>query len=70
MSSAKLPAEVEERYRHVRGGLIRNGTSLNAWCRARGLRHQNARAALLGLWTGPKAEKLVAEVMQAAGVGQ
>lgn len=52
----------------VRGGLISKGSSLSAWCDANGVKAQNARIALLGGWTGPKAKLLVRRIVKAAGV--
>jgi len=53
-------------YQHVRAGFVLNGTSLNAWCRANGVAHQNARSALMGEWTGPKAAEMVHRLVAAS----
>lgn len=55
-------------YRAVRAGLIVKGTSLNAWAQANGRHESNVRAALKGLWKGPKAKKLVKRIAADAGV--
>lgn len=54
------------RYLKVRLAFISRGTSLHAWCGANGIAMQNARAALIGLWQGPKAAALVAKIVEAA----
>lgn len=53
---------------NVRAGFVAQGTSLAGWCRANGVRRQNAEKALRGSWTGPGAQKLVARLIGAAGV--
>lgn len=68
MPSATVPNKTEERQRRVRAGFVVQGTSLTAWCRARGVKHQNARKALAGEWKGPKASALIREILQAAGL--
>jgi len=40
-------------YRHVRADFVMRGSSLDAWCRANDVARRNARAALIGEWTGP-----------------
>lgn len=55
-------------YLAVRGGFIAKGTSLAAWCREHGVQRQNARACLLGIWSGPKAASLCARLKAAAGL--
>jgi hypothetical protein len=52
----------------VRAAFLTKGTSLHGWCGANGLAMQNVRAALLGLWRGPKADLVVKRVLEAAGV--
>ena len=70
MSSAHISEKHVERQRRIRAGFAIQGTSLNTWCKARGVKHQNARKALSGDWVGPKASALVTEIEQAAGVDQ
>ena len=67
MPNANITDEALERHRRIRAGFIANGTSLSAWCAGRGLKHQNARKAIHGEWTGPKAAALVTELMRASG---
>ena len=55
-------------YLNVRTGFVAQGTSLAGWCRANGIRRQNAEKALTGTWTGPGAQKLCARLIEAAGV--
>lgn len=57
-----------ERYHNVRAGFARQATSLHAWCANNGVAMPNARAALLGDWTGPKATALVRKITLASGV--
>lgn len=68
MPNENIPNKLRERQRRVRAGFVVQGTSLTAWCKERGVKHQNARKALDEEWTGPKAKTLVAEILEAAGV--
>lgn len=68
MLDANIADQAQERHRRIRAGFVVKGTSFTAWCAARGVKHQNALKAIKGEWTGPKAELLVAELLQAAGV--
>jgi hypothetical protein len=52
----------------VRVGLAKNGTSLHKWALENGLKHQNARAVLVGLRNGPKARADRQRLIQAAGL--
>lgn len=70
MPAANISDELIERQRRIRAGFVVQGTSLTAWCKERGVRHQNARKALDGVWTGPKAAALVEEILQAAGADE
>jgi len=70
MSSANISDKSLERQRRIRAGFALKGTSLHAWCKVRGIKHQNARKAIVGEWTGPKASALVTEILQAAGVDE
>jgi hypothetical protein len=55
-------------YAQVRSGFIAQGSSLNKWCLDHGVKRENARACLLGLWSGPKATALRLRLIQAAGL--
>lgn len=48
----------------VRIRLMQLDLSFSAYCREKGYTRQNLGAALLGNWTGPKAEELVRVVCQ------
>lgn len=50
----------------VRAGFVAQGTSLHAWCKQNGIDTQNARKALTGQWTGPKASLLCARLVAAS----
>ncbi len=58
-----------EHYKKIRGSFVANGSSLHHWCQENGVAMQNARAALLGTWSGPKATKIVERIVAASGVG-
>tara|TARA_R110002124_G_scaffold61733_3_gene168980 strand:- start:138 stop:356 length:219 start_codon:yes stop_codon:yes gene_type:complete len=62
------PVRNETRYLRVRAAFLIQGTSLHGWCEKNGVAMQNVRAALLGIWRGPKAYQMVAKVLLAAGV--
>ena len=62
------PAPSLELYQRIRAGLIVQGTTLKAWCRANGYDIVNARAAVIGTWNGPKGQALRARLCKAAGV--
>lgn len=66
--SHKVPAC--QRNTLIRSAFVAKGTSLHAWCLSAGINPHNARKAIIGKWTGPKAEQLVKKVMIAAGVDQ
>lgn len=55
-------------YASVRAGFISQHTSLNKWCKAHGIHRQNARDALLGIWTGESADILCARLIEASSV--
>ncbi|MCU0912418.1 MAG: hypothetical protein MUE98_14090 [Rhodobacteraceae bacterium] len=50
----------------VRAAFVARGSSLHAWCRENGVDPHNARKALVGIWTGPKADELVRKIEAAA----
>lgn len=54
----------------IRMGLTGRGTSFAKWCTENGIKRQNARAAVLGEWTGPKARQVVHMLRSAAGSKQ
>lgn len=68
MLDATIADALKERHRRIRAGFVTQGTSFTAWCTANGVKHQNARKAINGEWTGPRASALVAMILQAAGV--
>jgi len=62
------PSPGQDAYRAVRGHLIIRGRSLRAVCLEKGVRHQNARDCLLGVWRGPKAKVLFDDLCHEAGL--
>jgi len=54
----------------VRANLVLRGLSFAAYCRQAGLTRQNARSALLGNWTGPKAQETVRQIVDDLGIEQ
>lgn len=52
----------------IRTGFVGRGTSFSKWCAENGIKRQNARAAILGEWTGPKAREVVQVLVVASGV--
>ena len=55
-------------YLKVRVQFIAQGTSLNRWCEANGVKRQNARKALTGEWAGPKGQAMRQRLLHAAGL--
>jgi len=55
-------------YLEVRAGFVTQGTTLTGWCRQHEVNPTNARAALAGIWNGPKGKKLRAELIKASGM--
>lgn len=51
----------------VRIGFIRQGTTLNAWCRDNGVLIGAARQALIGVWDGPKGRAMRRRIVRASG---
>ena len=53
----------QERHRlsMIRAGFTAQGTSFHAWCLLNGINTQNARKAIIGKWSGPKASALVSK---------
>lgn len=70
MSGVKIADNLRERHRRIRGALVVQGTSFDAWCRREGITRQNADKALLGQWKGPTATALVARILAAAGFAE
>lgn len=50
----------------VRAGFVAQGSSLHGWCSKNGIDSNNARKALTGKWTGPKAAALVQQLVRAS----
>lgn len=46
----------------VRAAFVARGTSFHAWCKSKGLDPHNARKAVLGTWTGPKASEILGQI--------
>jgi hypothetical protein len=57
-----------QRLNTIRSGFVAKGTSLHAWCRQNRVDTTNARRAIMGTWSGPKAKVHVATISEAAGV--
>lgn len=57
-----------QRNARIRAGFTLQGTSLCAWCLTNGINPQNARKAIIGKWTGPKARLLIQQIESAAKV--
>lgn len=55
-------------YASVKAGFVSKHSSLHKWCSENNIARQNARAALLGTWTGPKAKTLVEKLISESGV--
>jgi hypothetical protein len=55
-------------YANVRAGFVAKHTSLNEWCKERGIHRQNARDALLGIWKGDAGVLLRKRLIEASGV--
>ncbi|RYB02041.1 hypothetical protein D3272_23020 [Lichenibacterium ramalinae] len=61
----------DDLYRVVRGALVTQGTTLNAWCNAKGVNRQTVEKALKGLRHSRKSralvDQLIAETLQVGG---
>lgn len=57
-------------YIQVRAAFVAQGTTLGAWCRERGIAHQNAKSALVGAWNGPKGREVRRKLIEASGVAR
>jgi len=51
---------------HVRAGFIRQGSSLNAYCRDNSIDNSNVYKALIGNWNGKKAKALRDKLIEAS----
>lgn len=58
----------EQLYASVKASFVSKRSSLNKWCLAKGVRRQNARDALLGVWKGEKGKELRALLIKEAGI--
>jgi hypothetical protein len=57
-------------YTNIRDAFLLRGSSLHAWCKGEGIAMQNARAALLGEWSGLKANLLLKKIQKAADISE
>lgn len=60
--------ENKQIYASVKASFVAKHSSLHKWCLAHGIHRQNARAALLGEWTGGKATELRQLLIKEAGI--
>ncbi len=58
----------EELLKEVRVCLLIKGESFASYCQRRGHIRQNAAAALIGKWNGPKAADLVGRILVDLGI--
>ena len=58
----------QDLYLTVKAGFVRQGMSFGSWCTQHGVTRQNATMALRGGWTGPRARKLVSQIIKAAKI--
>ncbi len=68
MRSVSKSDTEHQRNARIRAGFTLQGTSLCAWCMVNGINPQNARKAIIGKWTGPKARLLVEQIENASKV--
>lgn len=68
MMSVTEPKSEDHNLAIVRAGFVARGSSLHRWCRENGADTSNARRAIKGTWTGPKALVLKERLLKAAGV--
>ena len=57
-------------YIRIRSAFVAQDTTLGAWCRKNGIRPQNAAPCIMGVWNGPKGQKLRARIIAAAGIAE
>lgn len=65
-----VPQPSPELIRTVRIGFIRQNTTFTTWCNRNGVRTSNARAALIGLWNGPKGRAMRKRIVDAARISE
>ena len=53
-------------YNIVLGAFRAQGTSFSEWCDEQDINRENARAALYGVWRGPKADIVIARIVAGA----
>ena len=53
-------------YNAVLGAFRAQGTSFASWCDDHGISRENARAALYGVWRGPKATMILERIVDGA----
>ena len=58
----------QDLYRKVRAAFITQGDSFTGWCKREHVNPTNARAALVGIWSGPRGRSLRARIIKASGV--
>ena len=46
----------------IRAAFVARGTSFHAWCKTEGIDPHNARKAVIGLWSGPKATEILERI--------
>jgi hypothetical protein len=51
-----------QRNNRVRAAFVARGTSFHAWCTQNGIDSHNARKAVLGIWSGPKAQAIIEKI--------
>lgn len=56
-----------QRNAKVRAAFTERGTSFHAWCKEKDIDPHNARKAILGLWSGPKASQIVKTIEEELG---
>lgn len=55
-------------YASVKASFVSKESSLHKWCLAKGVKRQNARDALLGIWKGQKGKELRDLLIKESGV--
>lgn len=53
-------------YNAVLGAFRAQGISFASWCADQGISRENARAALYGVWCGPKATMILERIVEGA----
>ena len=51
----------------IRAAFVARGTSFHKWCRQNSIDPHNARKAVLGIWSGPKAKEILAMIEHELG---